>query len=383
LTPTYAPSVIINSDNQVLYAINPITGIKNWQFSLALPATGNFAVPSIMFQPSPLVYHNMVYIAGCQQYPGISDTIYKVNSETGALVAKFSFPASAGLSFNIQSTPVADANLIYFSATNDTLYAIDTGTGAIQWNYWAQAPMISSPVVSNGMVYCATTAGVVFALDKTLGPAATSGNWTCTIAGASFYSSPAVSAPYLYLGSVMDSNMYCIPLVDAAGFGVVSPRWSYKTHGSIYSSPAAEDGVCIFGSTDFNVYCLDTFLIGANVSPGARWITPTNSAINSSPVLVNNVVYIGSYDYFLYALNVIDGTTKWSFKTNALIKSSPLVYGGYVYIGSYDKNLYAIDTSLGTQRWSYNTNGQIECSPAVDDLSGIDQNNSQMSGFTN
>ncbi len=387
LTPVYTPSIIINSDNQVLYGLNPANGSRNWQFGLPLSIGTPF--PAIQFQTSPVLYHNMVYILGNQTNFFLGDTLYKINGATGALVSKFVF-TQPGVSFNVQATPVAYGGLIYIATTNDTLYAVDTAKGITQWKYSPGAgtgSMISSPVVHNDTLYGATTGGTVFALAATQTPSTTgaevSAAWTYQNTNASFYSSPSISSPYLYIGSYMDSNMYCIPTQAPIGSTTNTPRWTYKTHGGIYSSPAAEFGVCVFGSTDFNVYCLDTFLTGTNTSPGARWITPTHSAVQSSPVLVDNVVYIGSNDYNLYAINIIDGSIKWKFASTALIKSSPLVYGSTVYIGSYDKYLYAVDTALGTLKWSYNTNGQIECSPVINDLSGTNEYNSQISGFTN
>jgi len=383
ITPSYIPSIIINSDNQVVYALDPTSGLKNWQYALPILA-GTPSFP-IHFQPSPLIYGGMVYMAEDMNYLGVCDTIYKINSSTGTLVTKIAL--SPGVSSNVQATPVADANLIYVAATNGAadgvIYAIDTGTYVTKWSYDAGAPIVSSPTIYNGQVYFATTGGTVFCLDKTLGTL--TWNYTPPISAgsvpATFYSSPSICAPYLYIGSVADSNMYCIKLTSSTTTGV--ERWRYKTNGAIYSSPAANYGVCVFGSSDFNVYCLDTFLIGTATVPGARWVKPTSSAVESSPVINNGTVYIGSFDYNLYAFDIIHGNLRWKFASTSLIKSSPIVYGNSVYVASYDKYLYSVDTASGTLKWSYNTNGQIQCSPAIEDLSHINQNNSQISGFTN
>jgi outer membrane protein assembly factor BamB len=160
--------------------------------------------------------------------------------------------------------------------------------------------------------------------------------------------------------------------------------WKYKTKGAIYSSPIATAGRVIFGSNDFHLYCLDTTIdvLAGRATPQAIWIDSTFNEIVSSPCVSNQVVYVGSKDYYLYAFNMRDGHLKWQFKTNGLVKSSPLAYNGMVYIASYDKYLYAIDSATGTQKWSQNVNGSIECSPAIDDLTGRNQINSTISGFS-
>jgi outer membrane protein assembly factor BamB len=417
LPTNYYPSVIINSDNQVVYAFDPSTGNKNWEFGMYNPTNyGSISptnLPTIYFTPSPVLYNGMVYVAYVQR-AGATDTIFKINSKTGALVAKI-LPNKSEV-FNIQATPVADGGLLYVAADNGHVFAIDTGTYALKWEFTANSsPIVSSPTIYNGNLYFATTGGTIYCIDKTLGPAGTA-NWSYapevqgdtafyknnynpaldssllpslrgnTNTLATFYSSPVIAPPYLYIGSVNDSNMYCLYLTPA---GSPTPpigqeRWRYKTLGGIFSSPVGYAGTCIFGGSDFRVYCLDTTIdpMMKVIVPPKRWIDSVHSSVYSSPYVVNQVVYIGSHDYNLYALNIINGGIKWSFASKGIIKSSPICYNGVLYVGSYDKYLYAVDTATGTLKWSKNTNGLIEDSPVVDDLSG-NSYNSGISGFYN
>ena len=394
LPTNYYPSIIVNNDNQVVYAMDPNTGIKNWEFGIPIPSNYMLLNPTvpIVYTPSPVLYNEMVYMAYVQRDPGKTDTIFKLNAKTGALIKKIT-PNVNDL-FNIQATPLADNGLLYVAGTNSKLYAIDTGTYAVKWTYSADGPIISSPSIYNGNLYFATTSGTVYCVDETLGPTATT-NWSYhpsasvgASASPSFYSSPAIAAPYLYLGSATDSTMYCIYLVNTSGSATPPAasieRWRYLAQGGIYSSPAAYAGTCIFGCTDFRVYCLDTTInpsMGVT-SPQARWIDSTHSSVYSSPYVYNQVVYIGSHDYNLYALNIINGGVKWFFASKGLIKSSPIGYNGMVFVGSYDKYMYGLDTSTGTVKWSQNTNGQIEDSPVIDDLTGHSYN-SGISGYCN
>ncbi len=392
LPTSYYPSIIINSDNMVFYGIDPVTGKKNWEFSLPHLS----GVPTTVFTPSPLLYNGMLYLTAIN-----SDTVYKVDARTGLLVKKLTpcsgygtIPTTSGLHyFTVIATPVADGNTIYLPTTNDTMYAIDTGTGNIKWKYASGSdlsPLASSPTVFNGNVYYASTGGHVYCLNKTTGPdVAGLPVWDYPGPGIvltpmpSFISSPAICAPFLFLGSVTDSNMYCIfltpptPALATARMNV--SRWTFKTGGAITGSPTAFAGKCIFGSTDFYVYCVDT------TTATAVWTHRTNSRINSSAIIDNQTVYIGSDDYNLYALNIINGNVKWGapFNTSGALKSSPLPYNGMIYIGSYDGNLYAVDSAQGTLKWKYYINGNIESSPVINDLTGNNTNVSQVSGFKN
>jgi len=93
--------------------------------------------PSTYFTSSPLIYNNMVYMGSIN-----SDTIYKINGYTGALVKKMLIDPHGY--FTMQSTPLADGNLMYLATTNDTLYAVDTGTGVVKWKFCSSLDMTHS-----------------------------------------------------------------------------------------------------------------------------------------------------------------------------------------------------------------------------------------------
>ncbi len=364
----YSPNVIIGSDNQVVYALNPTTGIKAWELGLPCKIVA-----------SPIVYRGSVYIASSDR-----DTIYKINSKTGQITKKITF---ANGSAGVKATPIADANLLYVAGTSGNIFAIDTGTYITKWSYTADGPLEASPTIYNGSVYFASTVGTVYRMEKTYGNTVSTSApfpiWSLSLPKAKFVSSPAIGDPYLFIGSVNDSNMYCLLLDVPGGGGTGVKYWQYKTSGGIRSSPNAYKGTCIFGCDDFNVYCIDTGLAPLTTVPDLRWKTHVNSEVTSSPFGYNQVVYVGCKDYNLYALKIGDGHVKWSFKSNGIITSSPLPYNGLIYVGSYDKYLYALDSAKGTLKWKSNINGQIQCSPVLDDLTKLTGYNSGISGYTN
>jgi outer membrane protein assembly factor BamB len=377
------PSVIINSNNQILYAIDPSTGKKNWEMGLPTP---NSADPSIygQFTPSPLLYKNRLYVATGVMVPA-NDTLYKINPRTGAIIKKIDVVPNS--TSGIQATPIGDANLIYVATYSGWLYAIDTGNYETKWKFQADGPLVATPTISGSIIYFASTAGTVYAINKTDGTYSSTTapyeTWSINIPGASFYSSPVTAAPYIYVGSgsVTDSNMYCIYLKNDASTATI--RWQYKTRGAIFSSPAFINGKLIFGCNDFRLYCLDTFLLAGQAAPAANWIDSFASEIYSSPYVSGQTVYVGCKDYKTYSLALLDGRVKWSHQSNGLIKSSPVCYHGLVYVGSYDKVLYALDSAKGTPKWSFPINGQMLCSPVIDDLSGTRAYQSGISGMTN
>src|SRR5690606_24473708 len=89
LEETYDKSIFIGSQNQFIYALNPETGHKKWEFH----TNGNI-------QSSPVVVDDFVFV--CSE----NGTIYKLDAKTGTLLKIYSLGGS------ILATPVTDKEYI-------------------------------------------------------------------------------------------------------------------------------------------------------------------------------------------------------------------------------------------------------------------------------
>jgi eukaryotic-like serine/threonine-protein kinase len=185
-------------------------------------------------------------------------------------------------------------------------------------------------------------------------------------AGGSMVSSPVVSGGVVYVGSG-DGNLYALRQTD----GTVI--WRYTTQGDVTSSPAVFDRAVFFASTDGFVYAVDAatgalrwrFKTGGESRFQARGIhgikPPTQMMADpfdlfiSSPAIAAGIVYIGSGDHSVYALDAASGDLRWKFATGDVVHATPAVAGGLVYIGSWDRNFYALDAASGALRWKFQT----------------------------
>ncbi len=146
-----------------------------------------------------------------------------------------------------------------------------------------------------------------------------------------------------------------------AHIGTPEVKWSYKTWGSVSSSPAVTNGVVYVGSDDNHLYAVE-------VDSGQElWSYATGSRVRSSPAVADGVVYVGSNDNHLYAIEADSGRELWSHETGGRVHSSPAVAEGVVYVGSWDNHLYAVEAESGRELWSYETGGPVHSSPAVAD----------------
>ena len=301
-----------------------------WRFGTGLTGAGG------SFYDSPIVSNGLVYV-------GDATTFYALNRNTGQEV--WSSPIAC-----VWGGPAAAGGTVFFNGQppNSVLWALGARTGSFLWGFGGY-PMNSAPTVVSGVVYFGSD-NSVYAVDAGTGDVL----WSYTT-GNLVWSSPAVSNGVVYFGSV-DGKVYA---VNASSGSLL---WSFTTGYSVWASAAVANGVVYIGSGDTNVYALDA------ATGSLLWQYTTGETVIASPAVANGVVYIGSDDGNLYALNATTGARLWSFSTGGdEIYSSPAVANGVVYFGSFNYNIYALNAATGAQLWNYKTGYFIWSSPVVSD----------------
>jgi hypothetical protein len=183
----------------------------------------------------------------------------------------------------VQSSPAVAGGVVYVGSSDKNVYALNTLTGALVWNYTTGNVVASSPAVAGGIVYVGSDDNKTYALDASTGT-----------------------------------------LV-----------WNYTTGNYVESSPAVVNGIVYIGSDDDYVYALDA-PTGALV-----WKYKTGSTVWSSPAVAGGIVYIGSLDDYVYALDAPTGALVWKYKTSYWITLSFAIADGVLYVPNESGDLYA------------------------------------------
>lgn len=336
----YSQTLFVGSNNQIVYAIDPVSGLRKWRFS----------VDSSIYA-TPVLHANALWVATTK------GTLYKLNQQYGTETKQRLFPDG------ITGTPYGYNNSLLLVPSGTKLYAINTDNMEDVWTYDIGGKIEVSPTshtvakidnVNEPVIFIAGGNNRVVALNKDGGEL---WNYQPKDEGA-FYSSPCViNDSFLYIGND-NGNMYALYTYNG------SEKWSFPTSGQIRSSPIQIGGNVLFGSNDRNFYSVDS------ATGKMRWKIQTADVVQSSPSVYNQNVYFGSYDKNLYCVDILDGKIKWKMLTFALVKASPVVYRGNVYFGSFDKNLYCLDANDGSQQFVFNINGQMATSPIIDSVGG-------------
>ncbi|HEV7331651.1 MAG TPA: PQQ-binding-like beta-propeller repeat protein [Flavisolibacter sp.] len=180
--------------------------------------------------------------------------------------------------------------------------------------------------------------------------------WTYHSA-ANVISTPAVVGNLVVFGNQNGT-------IEALGLEKGNRKWTFKTGGPIFSSPAFAatngDTKIVVGSADGAVYCL-------NKSGKQVWKATTDAAVLGSPLIDGHVVYVGGSDHSFRALDLATGNERWRFsELNGPVVSKPVVYKDAIVFGAWDRNLYALDKETGSLLWKW-SNGSpvINYSPAA------------------
>ncbi len=329
---------------------------------------------------SPEFLHAWAELADAADACGIDDFIPDAPPPLAQGRLLWRFRASS----YILGSPVVADGVVYVSAGDSRLYAVNSATGNLVW----RIPM------DGDNAWLTEADGVVYASggSRLLAVDAVDGNvlW-CHDVGPVYYSIPAVVDGVVYVGS-WGRSLHAIDAVTG------DLRWRYETGGGVRSTPAVADGAVYFRSTDGHLYAVDA-------STGVlRWRSPVEARSHyQSPAVSNGVVYTGSGER-LYALDAGTGNLLWQTEqgvasdsrlvvadgvvyvsagaldavdaaTGSLLwqslvndfASSPTIVDGVAYVGSRDQHLYAIDIATGEGLWRYRTGGQVASTPAVAD----------------
>jgi outer membrane protein assembly factor BamB len=242
----------------------------------------------------------------------------------------------------IVTSPVLADGVVYIASLDGHLHAIDQATGAEKWKFRSQMPIASTPAVDGNALYFVSSIGALAALDREKGTP----KWVFVAE---------------YEKKFEARNLHGYP----SAAQTIPDAWDLFT-----SSPAVAHGKVYFGSGDGNVYAIDA------ATGLLQWKFPTKGVVHTSPAVVNKVVYVGSWDSVLYAIDAETGQERWSFQAGldpvifnqVGFQSSPAVVDGTVYVGCRDAHVYALDAATGRKKWDYPTSKSwVIGTPAVRD----------------
>ncbi len=219
----------------------------------------------------------------------------------------------------IYGSPVLADDLVYSTAYNGKVYAVNAESGKLRWIYPREGelePIVGGAVVAAGSLYFGGSDGRIYALDAATGDL----EWEFET-GDQIWSTPSVVGDTLYIGS-FDKKVYALDVADG------SQKWEFETEGTIVATPLVRDSTVYVGSFDRYLYAL-------NADDGSlKWKTMSGNWFWAEAVADDSIVYASSIDGKVYALKAEDGTKLVVYDLGSPVSSSPVVVGGSVIVAT-------------------------------------------------
>jgi outer membrane protein assembly factor BamB len=190
---------------------------------------------------------------------------------------KWSYPTYS----QIVSAPAVAEPIVYVTAMNGRLYALDQLNGYYLWDFATGGPIKSSPAVdeAKNWVILGSKDGYVYALNRMTGGLPV---WSRYL-GIIDKSSPAISGNNLiYIGST-NHLFYC--LNENSGEVI----WSYPTSEGIYASPALTDEHVIVSSYDGTTYCFGPEFPYHDVAVSSLEVSSTTVTLGQKIIISYNI----------------------------------------------------------------------------------------------
>lgn len=276
----------------------------------------------------------------CQSNPIILTPTKKTDDQKHNEHAVWQF--ETGLGNTNYSSCVVEGEVIYVTTSAGAIYALEKSSGKKIWSKHIGKKSID-PVVSGKFLYVGTNKGVYALNTKTGGIV-----WQQLIGDV--VSKPSIDSDIII---VSFSNNE----IHALNIDTGHDQWSFKFNSSAYVSPIINNMIFIGSGASCYGFDIDRKKI--------LWEYTTKGQITASPQLFNGTVFIGSWDGVLYALNASRGDLQWMFQTGWGIDSTPAVSNGLVFLGSLDNNFYAVEQDTGNLRWFYPCNAAIHSNPFI------------------
>jgi outer membrane protein assembly factor BamB len=271
------------------------------------------------------------------------------------------------------SSPVISDGVAFFGALDSTVYAIDVKSGTLKWKLKTNGEIRSTLVLSGDKLYLAGGNGVLSCIDKVAGKAL----WRVLFDNLAlfigerrydfadyYHSTPLVLDNVVYLGSGSGR-------VQAFTADKGELIWTYNTGDIVHNVPAVVGDKLFVGSFDGNMYALNRqtgTLLWKFKTVGQQYFP--DGEVQGSPATAYGSVYFGSRDYNLYALDIHGGHARWNRKFEGGWALSTTVKDSTVYVGTSDDRLFlAIDAITGHEKWKldvkFNIFGNCAFTPSI------------------
>ena len=300
-------------------------------------------LPGPLVQAAKHVELRSPVISGHQIFLGASgkNALFVLGRSTGTLVGTFEAEGA------VQSAPVVLEKHIVFTDTAGYTHCYDRTTKKRVWKHYGGAPILSSPVVDDHVVFVANVGNAAYALNLSDGSLV----WrhvqerdASRAVRLELYGSPR---PVLS-GDLVLFGFHSGMLVGLSR-DLGERQWQHAVGEGRYPDVI---GTPILVGQDVIVSGFTTPLVSLKLdSRNLRWRIETGGATDA--VVDGERIFYGSGDGKLRSIDLLTGNANWTWDApSESALTTPVLTTAGLFVGTADGGLFLIDEDSGDESWS-------------------------------
>jgi outer membrane protein assembly factor BamB len=286
-----------------------------------------------------------------QAYLASGSFVYAIRLSDGAKA--WQYPDKAGPQ-HFYAPPVLtpDGQLLVGSAgTDGGLTSLDPESGQTKWAapFLATDHWVASPLVVQDTIYAANNNGTLYALDLGSGRL----QWSLPL-GSSLWGAPITNGKLIFATS-LDHRLYA---VDPVAHKLA---WKLDLGGSAASGASVSaDGTTVF------VGSFAKKVLGVEAASGrVRWTADVSDWVWGTPAVDGDSVYAADLSGGIFSLGAPNGKNAWPvLQPDGPITASPVVLPNGILVATESGTVFAYDRT-GSNLWEAVVGGKIYTTPAV------------------
>lgn len=275
-------------------------------------------------------------VAGDNVYVAVGGRMYALERATGNQLWRF--PAAEPLEANFRTGAAMGGGIVVAAADNKTIFAVDSTTGTLKWQWTSTESLTGGVVVAGNHVVVATMPGGLMSINATTGQA----EWKESL--------KLKGTPYPNLG-VWQENVIVLtnePAIVSVNPSTAKQNWSVKASSLSGNSMPAVMGDTIYLNTGYYL----TALRGAN--GGKKWDVRLDENLAFGPAVSDSGVAVVSLTGNIFTFDL---GGRFIFKSGIKLGSAPVAQpsfvGKLVAVGTENGSLNIIDPKSGEMVYNY------------------------------
>jgi len=261
--------------------------------------------------------------------------------------------------------PVVADGTVYVGTSAGKFHAVRAADGAGVWTWTGTNGIDGRAVVGPDTIFVVDTRMNLLALHRATGAL----RWSVPLHDEKLAGHPAPNNPtFNHRAAVpllLDGVVYCgssdggVYALDAA---TGERLWRHDARAPVFSGIGLHGhDTLMFGTMDGSVVLLDRRTRTETLR------VKTGGGVVTTPVVAADKLIVGSRDYLLHAFNLADGSPAWKFSYwFSWIESTPALVDGLVYVGASDySRVTVLDPATGHVRWATPVHGMNWGTPLV------------------